>query len=201
MPSEEFAELIGIVLGDGNLQSYVRPGTGVATYNLRITGHKEEKDYFVGYVKPLCENVLGMPAREVRSERYTQIAVYGKRVIKIFVQHGIKPGNKITNQSKIPAWVFRKNKYLRACVRGLIDTDGSIYQMGDYVQICFRNHNQTLLKQTRQALKQLGFYVSNISNKKIYISRKAEIRKFFKEIGFSNNKHRLRYRSYFSPIV
>jgi hypothetical protein len=62
---------------------------------------------------------------------------------------GLPCGNKIRNRASIPSWIFENEKYLKACIRVLIDTDGSIYALKpnypNLLQICFKNKNSRLL--------------------------------------------------------
>ena len=106
----------------------------------------------------------------------------------------------------MPNWIFRNNGFLKACLRGLIDTDGSVFRMSKkdphLLRLSFTNCNHTLLKDTRNAFIQLGFSPSRITrNNKIYLSRKQDIARYINEIGFSNNKHIVRFQKFSSPVV
>ena len=87
---------------------------------------------------------------------------------------------------------------MAACVRGLYDTDGSVYELLPHwpglFQVYFSNRNSTLLKDVRKALLKLGINISKISLQKgvtprIYITKKSEIKKFKETIGFKNDRH------------
>ena len=70
------------------------------------------------------------------------------------------------------------------------------------IRISFINYNSQLLEDTRGAFIKLGFHPSKIINKKrFYISRQMEIKKYLKEIGFSNKKHINRLKQIQSPMV
>ena len=114
---------------------------------------------------------------------------------------GINPGNKIVNQSTIPKWVYENREYMKACLRGLIDTDGSIHRMSkrdfNLLRISFTNHDNKLLQDTRALFVILGYCPSKIiNNRNFYISGQGEIEKYLKEIGFSNKKHVDRYKQF-----
>ena len=65
--------------------------------------------------------------------------------------------------------------------------------------IGFTNYNQTLILDLKKALEKLEFTVSLSKNRKqIYISRKAEVERYLKEIGFSNPKHLCRLEMFLS---
>ena len=80
---------------------------------------------------------------------------------------GLKPGNKIKSQTTIPKWIWKSDELLKACVRGLIDTDGSVYELLPHwpglFQITFENRNITLLRDLRKAFLKLEYI------KKFYI--------------------------------
>lgn len=199
---ERLAEFIGAVLGDGHVCSYKR-GKKVGVYCIKIAGDLEkDKDYHINYLKKLVEEVFNLKPVEQKRPKYNErfLDIYSKEIINLFISMGIKPGNKIKNQSTIPRWIFEDKQFLRVCLRGLIDTDGSIFRMSkrDYrlIRINFTNHNITLLNDVRKAFLDLGYHPSKlINNRQFYISRQEEIKKYLKEIGFSNNKHKERLKS------
>lgn len=102
--------------------------------------------------------------------------------------------NKTKAQVKIPAWIFRRKVYLKSVLRGLIDTDGSVYKMHKGVQISFSNLSKLLLADVRQAFLDLNFSPSKISAHSVYLTRKSDINKYITEIGFKNKKHEERLK-------
>ena len=117
---------------------------------------------------------------------------------------GLKTGNKIKSQVTIPQWIIENKKFLQACLKGLIDTDGCIHHMSkrdhNLLRITFTNYNQKLLYDTRAAFIKLGFNPSKIiRSRDFYLSRQEEIRKYLKEIGFSNKKHIDRFSKLSAP--
>jgi intein/homing endonuclease len=202
--NEKLAELAGAILGDGNITWY-KKGKKVGVYQIRIAGDLEkDKDYHTVYLRKLCKETLNLNARELKRENERFLDIYSKELVKLFISMGLKPGNKIKNQITIPEWIFQKTSYLKACIRGLIDTDGSIFRMSKrdhkLLRINFTNHNITLLKDTRKAFISLGFNPSKIiNNRQFLLSRQSEIKKYLKEIGFSNKKHINRLKSLTVP--
>lgn len=194
MKSIEFAELIGIVLGDGNVYEYVK-GKGIANYSIRIAGDAVKDLEYHTFIFRLCLQLFNYKSRlYFHSTRREIIShIYGKKYVELFKTQGILPGNKIKNKSTIPLWIFENEDYLKACIRGLIDTDGSIYRMGKWNQMCFKKHNLTLLEDFRRGLLILGYTPSKITLNKVYISKRREIQRYHEEIGFNNPKHEHRY--------
>jgi hypothetical protein len=197
----QLAELVGIILGDGNITSY-RRGNQIGVYQIKIAGHlKDDEEYHLKYIKPLFEEIFDLETKEMigPSERF--ISLYSKKAVEFLGEMNLNPGDKIKNQSTIPKWILANKDFTRACLRGLIDTDGCIHRMSNrdfnLLRINFTNHNKTLLKDVRKAFIDLGFNPSNIiSERRFYLSRKIDIERYLKEIGFLNKKHIKRLREF-----
>jgi intein/homing endonuclease len=197
--STDLAEFMGVMLGDGcsywNNKHKVR--------NIRIVGHAEESEYYDGFLSPLCERLFNIkPAIMYRkTSKAIVLSIANKKIVDFLEIQGFPPGNKVRRQAAIPSWIFSDKEFMRACLRGLVDTDGSIYMMGKWIQVCFSNRSRPLLTGFQFLCSELGIFVSNISGHQVYISRKRDIEKYIKEVGFHNSKHYRRYcRFTHSPV-
>ena len=97
---EKLAELVGIILGDGNI--YVRKENRSAYYQLRIVGDSvKDKEYLVGYVKPLIESLFGLTPRIRKHKTFNALFVIVdyKKVIEFLISVGMHAGNKIEKQT------------------------------------------------------------------------------------------------------
>lgn len=190
---ERLAELWGILLGDGHIEKIKKYKIGV--YHIRVTGHLiDDKDYLINFVKPLINDLFDVRVRSYiyKPVKALHIIADSRRIVDFFEENGFKSGNKIKNQVTIPSWIKENNFFLAACLRGLFDTDGSFYKLTNQnsYQVYFRNYNRKLLNDVREGLIQLGINVSRIMRgTAIVITKKSEIAKFYKLIGFSNFKH------------
>lgn len=191
--SKELAEFYGIMLGDGNLTKI--KGYKIGTYMIRIVGDlKKDEEYLLKYVKPLIKKLFGI---EVRNGNFKQtnamfIESHGIKLVEFLETKGFKPGNKIKNKLGLPDWIKRNPSFLKRCLRGLYDTDGSAYKLGNQnsYQINFCNYNKRLLKEVRKALISLSIFPSKITKgTEINITKKSELRRFLNIVGFSNSKH------------
>jgi len=193
--SEEFAEFIGVLLGDGNVFRLKKKNTGV--YSVRIAGDsRHDREYLSSHVAPLGKRLFGLTPNILFHKTANEMFVifYGKLLVEFFTSIGIPDGNKMHSQVTIPKWIMKNNVFLQACIRGLIDTDGSIHRMSKrdshLLRISFTAHNKKLMSDVRIALQTLGYFPSKvICGTKLYISRQSDIQKYIREIGFSNNKH------------
>ena len=208
----ELAELVGIMLGDGSIYGSTR-NNKLVTHQVTIVGDSvKDRDYLTKYVTYLFQYLFGIQPSYYYSKcsNALYVKVRYKKLLEYLLSIGLKFGNKIKSQVTIPNWIWQDDNYLRACIRGLYDTDGSIYELLPHwpglFQLSFDNRNMTLLQDVRKVLLHLGFKVSNIcapktdKTPKIYITRKAEVRKFFEEIGFSNPKHYRKVQKAFPNI-
>ena len=191
--SERLAELWGILLGDGNIQRTSRYKIGV--YNIKVTGHLIlDKDYLIKYVKPLIEGLFGVNVRIYASKdtNALNLVADSRKIVDFFEENEFPPVYKLKNQVRIPIWIKKNPKFLAACLRGLYDTDGCFYRLTNQnsYQIGFTNHNIQLLQDVREGLIRLNIGVSKIiHSRKIVTTKKSEIEKFYKIIGFHNSKH------------
>jgi len=168
--------------------------------HVRVVGNpKTERRYLLDFVKPLIESLFDVAVGVYTNKKGNEIflTAYGKNLVRFLDSVGLPCGNKIRNRASIPSWIFEDERYLKACIRGLIDTDGSIYVLKPHypnlLQICFKSKNPRLLADFKIALQKLGFHPSRISWDKVYLTRQSEIERYAKEIGFSNQNHLERY--------
>ena len=197
---KELAELVGIILGDGSI--FVKKYSIKNTVNqIRICGHiQNDRDYLLNFVKPLITNLFKIePKVKLFKNSAIYICIDSKELVEFVIRIGLKPGNKVLNQVGIPSWIKENKSYTKACIRGLMDTDGSIYELKTHwkglIQISYKSYSKNLLDDVRNGLLDLGFIVSKTSSNRIYITRKKEIIKFLNEINFNNIKHRIRYNN------
>lgn len=194
LKNKYLAELIGIILGDGNI-NYYKKGKKIGVYQVNIAGHKDlDKEYHLNYVAMLFKKLFDVKAVEVLSKRNNgrYLIISSKKLVDFLISNELKSGDKIKNQVTIPSWIKENNFFLKACIRGLFDTDGSVYKLTNQNshQICFTNYNNHLLTDVRNSLLFLGIKVSKITKgRDIIITKKTELKKFLKQIGFRNPKH------------
>lgn len=184
---EKLAEFVGIMLGDGT----------VASYHIAITLHSSMEREYANFVAKLIRKLFGTkPNIYVRKNiDALDVVVPRKQLVDFCQTVGLVKGNKITHHVVIPAWIMRERNLLAACVRGLIDTDGSIFEHNylsrgkryQYKKISFSNGSFILLQSVEQALKNLGFNVRITGNRKeVIMASQRDITKYIDEIGTHN---------------
>lgn len=200
----EMAEILGITLGDGSLYHNEKHNI----WQFVITGHiQNDREYLEKFVLPLLEKHFENRFRIVNDNRAGAIRIkcQERLLLQKIVKLGIPIGNKLKNDVKIPDWIFSNKDFLRSCVRGLIDTDGSVCPITgrNYSYIWFKSKIPALQKSFSRAMNILGFKISNWTlggnyTPQVYIGAKMMIAKYQKEISFNNPYHKSRFKA---PIV
>lgn len=200
--SKELAELIGIILGDGNIWADNH------YYYLTIVGNeKKDKDYLLNYVKPLIKKVFNEDMNIRRHKTHNELFLYkGSKSLVFTLKHfGLKEGNKIKNNVGIPSWIFKNKSYIRACIRGLIDTDGCVCPITgrNYSYIWFSSNILKLRTDFDKAMKILGIKTSSWNIRKnrtpeIYIGNKNMLFNYMKTISFKNKRNLNKFKA---PVV
>ena len=194
--STELAEFMGILFGDGN--SYKRViGKKIRAYQVRIAGHAtHDLEYLSSFVLPLAQRLFGVSGSFYfqKDRRGVQLRFDRKKLQEALDQFGFPPGNKLKNSLHIPAWIKENESYMVPFLRGLIDTDGSLHRMSNQdpnlLRINFTNYDVHLLGEIRALFVSLRFHPSKIIlNKQFFLSRKADLQRYIKQVGFNNPKH------------
>lgn len=184
--SSDLAEIFGILLGDGH----------ISKWQVVVSLGTKEREY-ARYVSGLFKKVFDVELKFGHREQKRHIDLYiGSVDLRDWFLKGGLVHNKVKAQVAIPTWIFRETAFMRACLRGLIATDGSIYKLRWGLQINFVNRSIPLLESTRELFVRLGFSPSKISQYSIYLTRKIDIDKFYRDVGFANPKHKKKYLSF-----
>ena len=187
--SKELAEIIGILLGDGSLTHF----------QIVITLGNKEYSY-AEHVKDLMNKIFNAKAKiGIRSTKYLDV-YFGSTDVSLWLQKQGLVFNKVKEQVDVPKWVFTKKIYMKACLRGFFDTDGSVYSLKYGVQISLTNYSSLLLTSLRKMLFELQYTPSRQSSHKVYLTRKEDVQRFFKEIQPKNIKHQTRFKKYASVV-
>ena len=181
------AELFGIILGDGYVQNNTRNRKDriVSGHRVVITLHSDEKRLREKSSK-LLENITGKePAvHSLRSSNAIQIFLNSKEAVKELKKLGLEAGDKVQNQVEVPDWIKTDSEYEKACLRGLVDTDGTIYRQSkdSRVVIQFKNHSNPLLKGFKQMCTDLDINVSSGGKHTVQVASQNEVQRFIQKV-------------------
>ena len=205
--TSELAEILGIMTGDGGI--YFNKKHDI--YQTTVSGHLiHEWDYLVNYVKPLFKNVLGFnfSIRKPKLRKNMKILNQNKELVLILEGAGLKRGKKVKNNTGVPNWILEDDDFIKSFIRGLIDTDGSVYRLPGRKHPCIslksaipklRDDFITCMKRLEIRTTKWTFG-SEIPQ--IYIYDRQMVKRFRRIVGFKNTKHIKRYASFMkAPIV
>jgi len=138
-----------------------------------------------------------------KNELAVRIVASGRNLVELVKRYGLKVGNKVRQSVDIPTWVLRKNEFAVACLRGLMDTDGSCYAYAHNVNkkrycnfaLCFTNASEPLLKSV-YAIFDRNSYHPCVTDRRVYVYGKKEIAEYFQKVGTHNNKHLRKYKKF-----
>lgn len=181
--SQALAEFIGICLGDGT--------TGI--YQTGITLNKNADRDYIPYVYELSKTLF--PGAGVslvqRKDNAVDIRITSKTVVELLRGNGI-----IAHAKYVPEWIKHNPQFVYACIRGLIDTEGSTSQkvyisrkgIRKYYQLNFRNTDKGIMLFVRDNLTTLKLSPTQSLTNSLYLSNPRSIALFKRVIGFSNPK-------------
>ncbi len=192
---EELAEIVGIFFGDGHL-SY---------YQSSITLNSEKDEVYAHFVTELLEKKLKIQTRKRlrRTAKAIDIVISSRMITEHLSKLGIPVGNKLKKGLVIPFWILAKKKLLSAFLRGLFDTDGSIYlekkivkqKTYHYPCISISSASDDFLKEVKNSLLLLAIHSTSTSKNKILIRTHTGVISFMKLIGTHNMKHLTKYHN------
>lgn len=199
--SQDLAELMGILIGDGHSSFYQVSMT---------TNAKTDKQHAL-HTKSFIEKLFKLPAhiRERKEDNTINVVASSKSLVEFLFAKGMPIGNKIKNGLRIPRWIMADSKYKKAFIRGLFDTDGCVYldkhtgktKTYAYMGWTITSYADTLMKDIKHVLESLGFAPTwRLGQRSISMRKQGEIIRYFTEIGTSNRKHQERYKKFLGEV-
>jgi len=144
--------IIGIALGDGNLSN-----PNMRATRLRVTCDKKYIK-LAHHIKTSIEKLL--PENKTsfvdRKKNYLDISCYSNYWEQLLGWKAGK-GRKIEQAISVPWWIKKNKHYIKNCLRGLLQTDGSIYNDRGYAMVNFVNHSKNLAQDVALMITALGY--------------------------------------------
>jgi DNA-binding transcriptional regulator WhiA len=146
------AYVIGLALGDGNLSN----PNGRAV-RLRISCDKKypflNQKIYNSLKILLPNNKVGIVNRD---SNCIDISVYSNHLENLLGWKA-RLGPKFLQKASVPEWIKSDEEYIINCLRGLIETDGSIYSDRKYKMVIFKNIVLELAQDFYEMISTLGF--------------------------------------------
>ncbi len=194
--STRLAEFVGIMLGDGSIVANSR----IKQYAVYVCGNSEDDErYLLNFIKPLIKDLFAIEMSVKYHQKFKEILLYkySKDFVKILEGVGLKAGNKKDNNVGFPNWIFTDKKFIAACLRGLFNTDGTIYKRWKHKGY-FIEFTSNIFKLQTDIIKALDLLEINhsiwfrskgpIANR-CSICSQAAVKRFLSTVGSSNPKY------------
>lgn len=194
--SDELAEFVGIVLGDG----------GITRTQVSFTFHSEDDKDYAKFVVSLTKKLFNVYVGEffVKECKAVRYSISRTQLVKFCIEElGLKQGNKVKQQVDIPDWIKNDKNYSIACVRGLVDTDGCIFthkykvknKFYSYKKFVFVSHSMPMRSSVFNILKENGLHPRFARIGDVRLDRIEDMKRYFDVFGSHNPKHLKRYKN------
>ena len=149
---EVLAYLVGIGLGDGNLSN-----PNGRCPKLRISCDTKYP-FLITEIMGAINHIL--PESKIgiahKPGNCLDIISYSK-YWEIILGWKAGEGSKFDQNAKVPHWIWIKDEYVIACLKGLIESDGCVYSDRGYPMVVFTNTVKDLALQVHALMELLGF--------------------------------------------
>src|SRR3989344_8759951 len=187
---EKLAEFVGIMMGDG----------GVAPYHISITLNSETDARYKNYVVGLIVKLFKLEPKVYKRKdcKAVAIIVQRKEIVDFCFSIGLPKGNKLRQGLEIPRWIQENRNNITAFIRGLFDTDGSVFKHSyvakgkrySYVNVSLSNRFLPLLKMVQETLINCGISVRiSKDQSEIRIEGQDSVDRYVNFVGTHNHKH------------
>ncbi len=210
---EQLAEDIGIMIGDGHIGKKARFKRAV-DYQVIFSGNAiTDKEYATDYVRKLKLELYGLKfpiSLKGKNKTEIRLKICSRALVEFYTKVIGLPLNKKINIG-IPRLIWNNRRFLKACLRGIVDTDFSFcIKRNNYPVLKLKTASERLVRDCKSAFELLGFETSIQTNAKefdsrtnkeytthyLYLSGRAKIEKYIREIGFSNATNLKQVKNY-----
>lgn len=186
---EKYAEFYGAMLGDGCIFSNM--------IGICLSGNSAlDRNYIEFYLSNIIKEIFGIEPKIYYSKKSKNIRcfVYSKPLAKWLIKEGFPKGKKIKSKITIPSRFLKNPKLIKACIRGLNDTDGSIYHQKNVgIILDISIISSSLLNSVIEAFNKIEFAINHTKNR-AYICGEKRVKDYFIKIGSSNLRQILKYK-------
>ena len=192
--SKKLAEFVGIMLGDG----------GISKSQITVSTNSIDDRVYGYFIRKLIYNNFGVnPSVYFRKDALVMnIVVSRKKLVKFCKEKlELRIGNKLKQKLDIPRWIKGNIEFEKACIRGLIDTDGCVFnerhriknKIYSYKRLNFTSYSSELRRSVFNILDKLKLFPKIRNNRAVQIENKEKIIEYFRVIGTNNPKHKKRF--------
>lgn len=177
-------------MGDGGINN---------PWQANVTLNSVADQNYVSYVCRLGMKLFNIPPTSFIRKKKKAITIQfsSTSLVEFLVSRGLPRGNKLDAGLYIPEWIMKNGEYRKACIRGLIDTDGCLYihvhrvNGKEYRNIgfCFCSYSPPLIAQIAAIFEEFGI-MPHISGqgRYIYLYKKDAVIRYMQVFGTSNDR-------------
>jgi DNA-binding transcriptional regulator WhiA len=147
------AYIIGVALGDGNLSN-----PNKRAVRLRVTCDNKYPEIMSRIAQALQillpQNKVSLYRR--KDSNCTDVYGYSNALESILGWRALE-GSKYIQRVRVPDWIFSKDEYMRLCLQGLFETDGSVYKDRVYTYANFTSIIPGLAFDVKLMINKLGY--------------------------------------------
>jgi intein/homing endonuclease len=178
------------MMGDGGINN---------PWQANITLNSNADFHYISYVKALGKKLFGVtPAiRKRKIQKAVDISFASTSMVDFLVSQGLYRGNKIDAGLRIPDWILADGSYRKACVRGLMDTDGCLYvhrhtvanKFYRNIGLCFSSFSPPLMAQVGVIFEEFSI-IPHITKdgRKLYLYSRKAVARYMAVFGSSNER-------------
>lgn len=197
-PSEALAEFCGIFLGDGGFRN---------TWQISISFNIHGDRPYAEFIEQLVTSLFDLQAtRRIRQQWGAgDLIISSRSLVEFLESEGWRCGPKRSDSVPIPAWIAGQAAYQAACLRGLMDTDGSVYQhcyrvngkQYQYPKLSFTNTLPHLRAFVETSLQAMGIPAyTHTKSRQVFVHDSQAVVRYFEHVGTHNPRYAHRIKSY-----
>lgn len=194
--NEELAEMIGAHIGDGSMGFYRNHPV------ISFFGHPKEDREYVRWISTLYQKYFGIKANLRKWSKVIGFQIFSKDAYIFFKSLGIPSGRK--NDINIPPLIKKSgNKILSSFIRGIFDTDGTVYfekrNTGLYPRIQLKITSKNITNSLNEILNNIFEIKSTMYHRRerknwkmsyfVEVRGRKNLEKWISLIGFRNIKN------------
>ncbi len=193
-PDEKLAEFFGVMMGDG----------GMSRFQIKITLHHKDDLEFTQYVIHLIRHLFKIKPSVYHRPKLSVNDIVISRIGLVDYLHflGLPIGNKIKQKFDISNWIKTNKDFSINCVRGLVDTDGSVVihkyrvnkKLYSYKKLEFTSLSRPMLDSVFKIMKDNGLHPRIARGRAVHLDSQNDVDRYFEVFGSHNPKHLMRYR-------
>ncbi len=196
--SEDLAELMGIIFGDGGINN---------PWQLVISLNSIKDIVYSNYIINLLTKLFNIQtASRKRPNQNTLVLVCSSiSLVDFLISKGAVRGNKIAQKINIPFWITQKAEFKKAFIRGLVDTDGCLYYHSHEVKnkslvnigFCLTSLSDKLISSAADIMSEFGIkpHIKD-DNHRIYLYGEQNVIKYLHIFGSSNPRIYQKYTNW-----